>query len=175
MYDFNLLVSSSRGGYQAARREIGAILRAMGDEGPVVSRTPVRGLVGVRTGLEPRHVVRELRARQEREVGCPQHTCKWVPVEVWVSADVEAMKDMVHRLRDRIGPSETWRLTLHKHRYRLHHQIELVRILAEPVTAKVDLDHPDKILRVDIVGEQAAVSVLAPDEVFSVARSPARH
>jgi tRNA(Ser,Leu) C12 N-acetylase TAN1 len=123
VYDFNLLVSISRGGYQAARRVIGAILRAMGDEGPVVSRTPVRGLVGVRTGFEPRHVIRELRARQEREAGCPQ----------------------------------------------------LVRILADPVTAKVDLDHPDKILRVDIVGEQAAVSVLAPDEVFSVARSPARH
>jgi tRNA acetyltransferase TAN1 len=172
VYDFNLLVSRSRGGYPRARREILAILKALGDEKPTVSRTLVRGLIGVKTGLAPRDVVRGLRTLLGTNPLLVQYTCKWLPVDAWGSSDVEAMKDAIHRLRDRIEPTETWRMTLEKRRYTHHHQLELIRILAEPIAAKVDLVHPDKILRVDILGPHAAMSVLTPKDIFSVARSP---
>jgi tRNA(Ser,Leu) C12 N-acetylase TAN1 len=97
---------------------------------------------------------------------------RWLLVDV--GPDVEAMKDAVHRLRDRIEPTETWRMTLEKRRYTHHHQVELIRILADPIAAKVDLVHPDKILRVDILGPQAAMSVLTPGDIFSVAPAPRR-
>jgi tRNA(Ser,Leu) C12 N-acetylase TAN1 len=174
VYDFNLLVSRSRGGYPRARREILAILKALGDERPTVSRTLVRGLIGVKTSLAPRDVVRELRALQGTNPLLVQYTCKWLPVDAWGSSDVEAMKEAIHRLRDRIEPTETWRMTLEKRRYTPHHQMELIRILAEPIAAKVDLVHPDKILRVDILGLQAAMSVLTPNDIFSVAPPPRR-
>ncbi len=172
VYDFNLLVSRSRGGYPRARREIRAILKALGDEKPTVSRTLVRGLIGVKTSLPPRDVVRGLRTLQGANPLLVQYTCKWLPVDTWGSSDVEAMKDTIYRLRDRIEPTETWRMTLEKRRYTQHHQLELIRILAEPIAAKVDLAHPDKILRVDILGSHAAMSVLTPDDIFSVARPP---
>jgi tRNA acetyltransferase TAN1 len=169
-YDFNLLVSRSRGGHRRARREIVAILKALGDEQPTVSRTLVRGLVGVKTRLASRDVVRGLRGLQEKDPLLVQYTCKWLPVDAWGSSDVEAMKDAIRGLRDRIEPTETWRMTLEKRRYTQHHQLELVRILAESIDAKVDLTHPDKILRVDILGRHAAMSVLTPDDIFSTAR-----
>jgi tRNA acetyltransferase TAN1 len=174
MYDFNLLVSSSRVGYPRARREILAILEALGDENPTVTRTLARGLIGVKTRLEPRGVIRELCARQKQDAAPVRYTCKWLPVDGWVSSDVAAMKEAVDRLRDRIGPTETWRMTLQKRRYPQHHQLELIRILAESIAAKVDLVHPDKIIRVDILGPDAAVSVLAPDDIFSVGRPRVR-
>jgi len=170
-YDFNLLVSRSRGGYRRARREILVILKALGDEKPTVSRTLVRGLIGVKTRLVPRDVVRGLRTLQGTKPLLVQYTCKWLPIDAWGSSDVEAMKDAIHRLRDRIESTETWRMTLEKRRYPDHQQLELIRILAEPIAAKVDLVHPDKILRVDILGPQAAMSVLTPDDIFSVAPS----
>lgn len=169
-YDFNLLVSRSHGGYRRARREIRAILKALGDEHPTVSRTLARGLIGVKTTLAPRDVVRGLRALQERDPLLVQYTCKWLPVDAWDSSDLEAMKDAVRGLRDRIEPTDTWRMTLAKRGYPEHHQLELIRILAEPIDAKVDLTHPDKILRVDILGPHAAMSVLTPDDIFSTAR-----
>jgi len=172
VYDFNLLVSRSRGGYRRARGEIRTILRALGDEQPTVSRTLVRGLIGVKTRLAPRDVVRELRALHATNPLVVQYTCKWWPVDAWGSSGVDAMKDAIRRLRDRIEPTETWRMTLEKRRYPHHHQLELVRILAEPIAAKVDLVHPDRILRVDILGPHAGMSVLAPDDIFSAARLP---
>ena len=166
MYDFNLLVSRSHGGYQRARREILAILKALGDEQPTVSR----GLIGVKTSLAPRDVIRGLRALQEGDPLVVQYTCKWLPVDAWGSSDVEAMKDAIRGLWDRIEPTDTWRMTLEKRRYTQHHQLELIRILAAPIDAKVDLTHPDKILRVDILGPHAATSVLRPDDIFSTAQ-----
>jgi CBS-domain-containing membrane protein len=41
--------------------------------------------------------------------------------------------------------------------------------LAGAIDRKVDLNHPDKLVRVDVVGERAAISVLRPGEVFSAA------
>lgn len=174
VYDFNLLVSRSRGGYRRARREIRVILKALGDEKPTVSRTLVRGLIGVKTRLAPRDVVRGLRTLHGANPLLVQYTSKWLPVDAWGSSDVEAMKEAIHRLRDRIEPTETWRMTLEKRQYTQHHQLELIRILAEPVAAKVDLAHPDKILRVDILGPHAAMSVLTPDDIFSVVPRPPR-
>jgi hypothetical protein len=117
MYDFNLLVSRSHGGYQRARREILAILKALGDEEPTVSRTLVKGLIGVKTSLAPRDVIRGLRGLQERDPLRVQYTCKWLPVDAWGSSDVEAMKDAIRGLRDRIEPTDTWRMTLEKRQY----------------------------------------------------------
>jgi tRNA(Ser,Leu) C12 N-acetylase TAN1 len=34
---------------------------------------------------------------------------------------------------------------------------------------RVELDHPDKVVRIDIVGEHAAVSILRPEDIFSSA------
>jgi tRNA acetyltransferase TAN1 len=170
-YNFNLLVSRSHGGHRRARREIRAILKVLGDEHPTVSRTVVRGLVGVKTSLAPRDVVRALRALQERDPRLVQYTCKWLPVDVWGPSDLEAMKQMIRDLRDRIESTDTWRMTLEKRGYTQHHQLELIRILAEPIEAKVDLTHPEKILRVDILGPHAAMSVHTPDDIFSTARA----
>ena len=69
---------------------------------------------------------------------------------------------------------ETGGMTREKRRYPRHHQLELIRILAEPIAAKVELVHPDKIRRVDILGPHAAMSVLTPDDIFSVASRPQR-
>jgi tRNA acetyltransferase TAN1 len=126
----------------------------------------------VKTSLAARDVVRGLRTLQGANPLLVQYTGKWLPVDTWGSSDVEAMKDTISRLRDGIAPTETWRMTLEKRQYTQHHQLELIRILAEPIAAKVDLAHPDKILRVDILGPHAAMSVLTPDDIFSVARSP---
>jgi tRNA(Ser,Leu) C12 N-acetylase TAN1 len=45
------------------------------------------------------------------------------------------------------------------------------RAVGPLVIAKVDLRYPEKILRVDIVGPFAALSMLGPAEILSVAKA----
>jgi len=92
---------------------------------------------------------------------------KWVPVDVWTDSSIESMKRVVVQLRGMIGEGEKWRMTVEKKRYTKHHKSEIISDLAELIDEKVDLKNPDKILRIEIIGKYAGMSILKSREVFS--------
>jgi len=170
MYDFNLLVSCSWGVYGKAKKEIVHVLEVLGDESPLVKRTIAQGIIGVRTRLDSREVIRGLQRLFHEDPFVLQYTLKWVPVDLWTLSDMDSMKEGVVKLRNRIHAGERWRMTLEKRRYSGHHKIEIIRELADLIDEKVDLKNPEKILRVDIIGRYAGMSVLTPQDVFSVVK-----
>jgi len=170
IYDFNLLISCSWGVYGKAKKEIIHILEVLGDESPIVKRTIAEGIIGVKTRLDSREVVSGLRRMFNEDPLAFQYTLKWVPVDIWTLSDMDSMKEEVRKLRNKIQAGERWRMTVEKRRYSLHHKIEVIRELADLIDEKVDLKNPEKILRVDIIGRYAGISVLTPQEVFSVAK-----
>ncbi len=172
LYDFNLLVSCFWWADRWAKGEIINVLRMLGDDKPLVKRTPARGIIGVRTTLQPRRVTKELRSLFEQNPLLFRVTSKWVPVDTWTYSKIESLMEAVVRLRERIKVGEKWRMTVEKRRYTQHHTFEIIEMLAELISEKVDLRKPDKILRVDIMGGYAALSVLAPDEIFSPTKLP---
>jgi len=171
IYDFNLLVSCSWGVYGRAKKEIVHILETLGDEGPLVKRTIAEGIIGVKTSLDSREVVHGLRRLFDEDPFVLQHTLKWVPVDFWTLSDMDSMKEGVRKLRNRINAGERWRMTVEKRRYSRHHKIEIIRELADLIEEKVDLENPEKILRVDVIGRYAGMSVLKPTDIFSVSKS----
>jgi tRNA acetyltransferase TAN1 len=167
MYDFNLLVSCGWGEFQSAKEEIFEVLREMGDERPKIRSTLAKGIIGVRTSLDPREVVRKVRGIFEEDPMFLQFSIKWIPIDVWTDSSLDSMREVVKELRERIQPGEKWRMTVEKRRYALHHKIEIIEDLAELIDEEVDLENPDKILRIEILGKNAGISVLTPREIFS--------
>jgi tRNA(Ser,Leu) C12 N-acetylase TAN1 len=168
----DLLVSYQRGHYGRARREILHVLKLLGDEHPVTERTAVDGIAFVHTALDGRRVVQECRALFKEGVAFAE-AVKWIPVDYWCDADLQAIHRLLaERVRDRIAPHESWGLKVAKHRWQRYHTDEIVAQLAGAIDRRVDLDHPDKLVRVDVLGAEAAISVLRPDEVFSAAIIP---
>jgi len=170
MYDFNLLVSSPWGAYRRAKEEVLSVLKRLGDEKPIVKRTVAEGIIGVNTHLDPREVIRKLRTLFDEDPLSLQQTLKWVPVDMWTWSKMDSMREAVSELKNRIQVGERWRMTLEKRRYTKYHKIEIIRELAELIEEKVDLEKPDKILRIDIIGKYAGVSVLTSQDIFSVAK-----
>jgi tRNA acetyltransferase TAN1 len=170
MFNYNFLVSCSWGDYRRAREEIIHTLRMLGDESPFVRRTVAQGIVGVRTRLDPRGVVQDLRRLFDGDRLLLQYTLKWIPVDLWTRSDMESMKKGVLELRKEIHAGEGWRMTVEKRRSTRYHKREIIAELAELIDEKVDLKNPRKILRVDIVGRYAGISALKPQDVFSVAK-----
>jgi len=170
-YDFNLLVSCHWGWYAPAKAEIVTILAHMGDNQPKIKMTLARGIIGVRTSLNPRSVIQALRALFENDASAIQHTLKWVPIDLWTDSDIESIKKAVATLRTMIQPSETWRMTVETRRYTALHKIEIIREAAELIDQKVDLENPNKIVRIDIIAGHAGISVLKPSEIFSAMKA----
>jgi tRNA acetyltransferase TAN1 len=170
MYDFNILVSCPWGEHKKAQKEIMHFLERLGEEKPFIRRTIAEGIIGVKTCLNPREVIHALQTIFNEESKLFQHTLKWVPVEVWTYSDLDSMKTAVKQLRNRIREGERWRMTVEKRRYTKYHKDEIVRELAELINEKVDLKNPDKILRIDIIGKYAGISVLEPKDMFSTSQ-----
>lgn len=174
MYDFNLLVSCPWTMIWRAKREIADTLKLLGDEQPLIKHTMARGIIGVKTHLDSREVVQGLQKLFTKDPLALQYTLKWVPTDFWTNSDMDSMKEAVLNIRVKIHEGERWRMTVEKRRYTRYHKIEIIKELAELIQEEVDLKNPDKIVRIDIIGKYAAVSVLSPNEIFSTTKLPTK-
>jgi len=170
MYDFNLLVSCPWPFVGEARREIACFLRLLGDEKPAIELTVARGIIGVKTRLDSREVIKELRVLFSQDPKRFQYTSKWIPVDLWTDSDIESMRKAVEPVKGKIKHGERWRMIVERRRYTLYHKIDIITALAELIEEKVDLTNPDKILRIDIIGKFVGVSVVLPCEFFSMTK-----
>lgn len=101
-YDFNLLVSYSWGRYSKAAAETADILAEFGDTQPTIRATIARGIIGVKTCVDSRFVVRALRELFGKDPSIIRHTLKWVPIDLWTGSDMQSIKEGVARLRSMI-------------------------------------------------------------------------
>lgn len=122
----------------------------------------------VRTSLDAREAIRRLRTLHHDSPATFRYTTKWVPVDVWATPDTDSLRQAVAGLRDRIRPGERWRISIERRAPGGPARAELIAALAPLIDEKVDLSHPDKLLRIELLSDRAAVSVVTPEEMFSV-------
>lgn len=171
MHNWNLLVSCKWNAFGRARNEIRAFLAKQGDNSPVIERTLARGIIGVTTSLDSREVVHSARKAFKADPKTFTFAIKWVPVDSWIEADMPAMEAQVKKIAGQISPNEKWRTLVEKRRFTKYHSEEIIKALEVHIASKsIDIHSPDKILRVDILGDQAGITILKPEDIFSTAK-----
>jgi len=97
-------------------------------------------------------------------------TFNWVPIEQWCSAKMPEMQKVVREIQKSIAEKEKWKLELGLHKTELHQRdliIKLTEVIDKP---NVDLEKPAKIVMVEIIKNQAALSLLKPEELLQAAQ-----
>lgn len=171
VYPYNLLVSIGWSSFYPAQKEIKVILSAMGDVHPVVRRTIARGIVGVQTRLDSRRVIEKLYEFYDKDSSVFSYTTKWVPVDYWTSSDMSPMENLIASLKENIVKDERWMMVVEKRRYTLYHKADIIDRLATHIDGKVDLHRPEKIIRIEIIGQNAGISILRPRDIFSLSKA----
>ena len=92
-----------------------------------------------------------------------------MPVDKWVSSKVTDMAEAIKSMVPKIGLNEKWKMELEKKYYNKYDYNELILKLTEVVNReKIDLKKPKKIIKVEIIGSNAAISLLKPGELLLV-------
>ncbi len=162
----NLLITFDPTKEVSARQEIQALLRSVQEKGEIIE-TEVHGLFKAKV-RDPRNVVKRLRELCLQDPEKFERTHHWTPVDLWTSSQLQVMKDTIGRLSEQIKDHESWKLKVDA-----RHYTESTQNLAIPLTEKVqkgnvNLDDPDKVIKVDIIGKEAGISLLDRDEILNV-------
>jgi tRNA acetyltransferase TAN1 len=163
--NFNLILSTSRFREEEAQDEILDLLDMFGDQEAEAEITEVKGLLIAETALDPFAVIEELKKLVAEEPWRVRYVLRVIPVEVVVPAELDNIKKAAKELAARIE-KDTFRITVEKRHSPLE-SIDVIKAVAGEIDSKVDLENPRWMVLVEILGGQAGLSVIRPDQVFS--------
>lgn len=164
LHEFNLLVGCPRNREKAARSEVQYFIGDLIDDDALrVSMTRISGILTCQTGLDPFDVVHKLREYAIENAYQFRFAIRFTPLELCVSSDIESIVEAAKKLLPKIGEEETFRVTVRRRHTELEN-MQIVEAVAHVIPRKVNLDNPDRIVWIEVVGEMSGVSVLNPDE-----------
>ncbi len=166
--DFNILATTARGNERQMIYEILYLLKnALGDQTAQASKTGVRGLIVARTLLNPCEVIAKFKDILHERPYEFRYALRIIPVEKVVETSIENMTLAAEELAKRINESDSFRITVEK-RFTTMHSKEIIDAVAMKISRRVDLDNPDWVLLIEIVGRYTGLSLVKPELVLSV-------
>ncbi len=169
MRDYNVLVTFHQNEKVKAEEEVAERVQQADLVLEDMMESSVEGLMLVRIKGDGKEAVRRLRSFAMRFPEVFRFTHRWIPVEEWVSSEPEALISAAKTFGERIKPDDRWRIDIEKRHFDGGSSQDLVRMLAEHIpTGKVDLDGPEVVLQVQIIGEFAGFSLVREDEVLDI-------
>ena len=168
--DFNLLATTSRGNERPMCNELLFLLKeALGDAEAETSKTKIRGLIVAKTTLDPVVVIEKFRVILNERPYEFRYALRIVPIERVVPTDLEEIKRVTHELAARISEQETFRVTVEK-RFTALHSKDIIEAAASDINRKADLEKPDRILVIEVLGALTGISLLKPSDILSVTK-----
>jgi tRNA acetyltransferase TAN1 len=165
--DFNLLVTTARGNEEDACSEIWYLLGDIGDSAVEVDKTGITGLIAAKTAFNPFEVIEKFRNILKDRPYEFRYTLRVIPIEKVVRTDVGEIQLAVTELSSKIGENETFRVTVEK-RFTNTSTNDIITATAANIERRVDLNHPDRVVLIEVVGGLTGVSVIKPQDILSV-------
>jgi tRNA acetyltransferase TAN1 len=169
MEDFNLLVSTSKGNENNACSEIWFLLGELGDREALVDRTEVSGLIVAKTKLDPFKVVEGLRKILRERPWEFRYVLKVIPIEIVVRTRIDEIKRAAASLHHKILENEKFRVTIEKRHSDISTK-DIINAAVENLNRKVDLNNPDKIILIEVLGRLTGISIIKPNDILSVTK-----
>ena len=167
MKDFNIIATTSRGNERDAISELRYLLEQVGDPNPNITRTGASGLIVAKTQLDPFRVIDSLREILHERPYEFRYMLRVMPIQRVVRTDIEEIEHTVAELATGLGENETFRVTVEK-RFTTTSSHDIIEAAAKTIQRTVNLQKPDKIVLIEVIGGFTGVSVLKPELVISV-------
>jgi len=166
--DFNILGTTSRGNERPMSNELLYLLKEeLGDTQAETSKTRIRGLIVAKTSLDPFLVIEKFRGILRERPYEFRFSLRILPIERVVQTDLEEIKFVAQELAGRIGENETFRVTVEK-RFTTLHSKDFIEAAASEIKRKANMENPDCILLIEVLGGLTGISLLKPSDILAV-------
>ena len=165
MDEFNLIVSTFRFKEEDAEDEILEMLDKFGDTAAESEIIEIKGMILVRTSLDPLTIIDKLKELVASEPWQVRYILRVLPIQVVVPTRLDTISHAASELITKIG-KDTFSVTVEK-RHNPLGSMQIIKAIADRINNKVDLENPDWVILVQVLGGLTGVSVLRPNQIFS--------
>lgn len=166
--DPNLIVTYDPTHAGKSQEEVKELLQGHG--GADFLESGFEGVFLLHTREDAKNIVKGLVETAKEEPYKFKYTFRWIPVDKWCSSKIADMARVMKEMDSKIDEDKSWKLDIGKRGYE-GDTMELITKLTEHIDKpKVDLKNPDKIVKVEIVGDRAGIALLDADEYLNVAK-----
>lgn len=167
MKNFNLLVSSSRYNETNAKAELWFTLLICGDKYPIILDLEFSGLITALTSLNAKDVIQKIKNILKNDPNFFQYILKIVPIDYICETNVNIIKEIIkNHYNEYINKNDSFRITLKRRKHELIDRVQFIRIIAENINNKVDLENPNKIINIEILGNSCGITFLKPNDIL---------
>lgn len=167
--DFNLLATTMRGNERQMCHELAYLLKEAGDPTPEAGKTGVRGVIVGKTSVNPVEAIEKFRGVLQERPYEFRYALRILPIEKVVRTDLDEVKRVAMELAARLSENETFRVTVEK-RFTSFHSRDFIEAAATGIQNKADLDNPDKILLIEVLGGLTGMSLISPSCILAVVK-----
>jgi tRNA acetyltransferase TAN1 len=165
---FNLIATTARGNERPMINEILYLLKEeVGDAEAQAVKTKVRGVIVAKTTLDPLAVIEKFHSILKERPYEFRYALRILPIQKVVPTDLEEIKKAASELVQIIGENESFRVTVEK-RFTTLHTKDLIEAGAGNLKQKANLENPDKIILIEVLGALTGISVLKPNQILAV-------
>jgi tRNA(Ser,Leu) C12 N-acetylase TAN1 len=169
MQDYNVLVTFHHNERWKAEEEVADRIKEAGLSMEDLMESSVPGLLMVRVTGDGKEAVKKLRGFAFRFPELFHYTHRWTPVEEWVSSEPDEMLTAAKVFGERIKNGDRWRMDIEKRHYQGGSTLDLVKTLTKPIDrGVVDLEKPEVVIKVEIIGDFAGFALVSEEEVLDV-------
>ncbi|NVM18983.1 MAG: hypothetical protein HWN80_14810 [Candidatus Lokiarchaeota archaeon] len=169
MNNFNLLISTSRFNEVNAKAEIWFTLLMCGDKYPIISGIKYPGLITAATNIDTKEVIKKIKEILEEDPDFFQFILKIIPIDYVCETKLNVIKSFVEKYHPLyLNKEDSFKIELNRRKSEVIERNPLIEAVAKFINNKVDLDNPDKIIRIELLGNVSGISFLNPDDIFII-------
>ena len=165
--NFNFLVSTSRFNEINAKAELWFTFLICGDQYPIISSLEFQGLLTAFTALGKEEVISKIKELLKADPNFFQYILKIVPIDFVCETNIDVIKEIIQKRHlEYLKEEESFRIDLKRRNNEIINRTQLIKVIAEIFNNKVDLDNPDKIIRIEILGNFCGISFLQLNDIL---------
>ena len=163
----NLLVTCARNLETETKNEIGKILGEIGDQEPEILNIGMRGILLVKTNVEPSKIIEWVKDKVVEEPWLIRYCLRMIPIQSITETEMNKITENVTKLKDVIKENDSYRITVEKRNTSMS-TAEIITEIANIFPNKVSLNQPDWVVLIEILGDKTGISILKDSEIFSL-------
>lgn len=140
-----------------------------GDEYPIISKLDFQGLLIAFTKIENKDVIQKINEILRDNQNFFQYILKIIPIDYVCESKTETVSQIIRSTyQEYIHKGDSFKIVLNRRKSDSIERNSAIKTIAAIFDNKVDLENPDKVIHIEVLGDVTGISYLNPNDIIKI-------